>query len=105
MISYEHGHIICHMALQMARNMVQDTHGHLARVQTDTETMMQNDTNPPAQLARPTMPVPEAGRRYFGLNRQASYEAARRGDLPTIRIGGRIFAVVRAIEDRLAAVS
>jgi excisionase family DNA binding protein len=30
--------------------------------------------------------VPEAGA-MLGLTRNASYEAARRGDLPTIRIG------------------
>jgi hypothetical protein len=34
-----------------------------------------------------TLTVPEAGRRYFDLGRNASYEAARRGDIPTIRIG------------------
>ena len=34
-----------------------------------------------------TISVPEAGQRYFGLCRNAAYEAAARGDLPTIRIG------------------
>ena len=34
-----------------------------------------------------TLTVPEAGRVYFDLGRNASYEAARRGDIPTIRIG------------------
>jgi len=29
-----------------------------------------------------TVSVPEAGKRYFGLGRNASYEAARRGDNP-----------------------
>jgi len=33
------------------------------------------------------MSVPEAGRKFFDLGRNASYEAARRGDIPTIRIG------------------
>ena len=47
---------------------------------------------------RPTMAVPEAGKKYFGLGRNASYEAARRGEIPTIRIGGRIFAVVNRLE-------
>ena len=32
------------------------------------------------------MTVPEAGAK-LGLSRQASYQAARRGDIPTIRIG------------------
>jgi hypothetical protein len=33
-----------------------------------------------------TISVPEAGR-WLGLGRNASYEAARRGDIPTIKIG------------------
>ena len=32
------------------------------------------------------MTVPEAGKK-LGLSREASYQAARRGDIPTIRIG------------------
>jgi hypothetical protein len=46
----------------------------------------------------PTMPVPEAGRKYFNLGRNASYAAAARGEIPTIKIGGRIFAAVSALE-------
>jgi hypothetical protein len=34
-----------------------------------------------------TLSVPEAGKRYFGLSRNGSYDAAARGDIPTIRIG------------------
>ena len=34
-----------------------------------------------------TLTVPEAGRVYFDLGRNASYEAARRGEIPTIKIG------------------
>jgi hypothetical protein len=51
---------------------------------------------------KPTMPVPMAGQKYYGLSRNASYAAAARGEIPTIRIGGRIFAVVPAIERQLA---
>jgi hypothetical protein len=51
---------------------------------------------------KPTMSVPAAGQRYFGLGRNASYAAAARGEIPTIRIGGRVFAVPTAIERRLA---
>jgi hypothetical protein len=51
-----------------------------------------------------TMSVPEAGRVYFSLGRNASYDAAARGDIPTIRVGGRVRAVVAALEKRLAAV-
>jgi excisionase family DNA binding protein len=35
---------------------------------------------------RVVLEVPEAGR-MLGLSRNASYEAAKRGDIPTIRIG------------------
>lgn len=45
-----------------------------------------------------TLPVPEAGRKYFGLGRNASYAAAARGDLPTIRMGQLIRAPVVALE-------
>jgi excisionase family DNA binding protein len=38
--------------------------------------------------------VPEAGE-MLGLTRNASYEAAKRGDIPTIRIG-RLLRVPRA---------
>jgi hypothetical protein len=48
-----------------------------------------------------TLPVPEAGRLYFGLGRNASYEAARRGDLPTIRIGRLLRCPVVALERKL----
>jgi predicted DNA-binding transcriptional regulator AlpA len=41
--------------------------------------------------------VPEAGA-ILGLSRNASYEAAKRGDLPTIRIGKLLRVPVRAIE-------
>jgi hypothetical protein len=48
-----------------------------------------------------TMDVPQAGRLYFGLGRNASYDAAKRGQIPIIKIGGRIRAVVPAIERML----
>lgn len=38
---------------------------------------------------RVVMTVPEAGR-ALGLSRNGAYEAAARGDLPTIRIGKRL---------------
>src|SRR5262249_24934330 len=45
-----------------------------------------------------TITVPEAGKRYFGLSRDASYAAAQRGDIPTIRIGRLLRVPVRAME-------
>jgi hypothetical protein len=50
-----------------------------------------------------TLSVPEAGRRYFGLARNASYDAARRGELPVIRIGSRLRVPIIALERMLDA--
>jgi hypothetical protein len=44
-----------------------------------------------------TISVPEAGRRYFELCRNASYDAAARGDIPTIRIGRLLRVPVRGL--------
>jgi hypothetical protein len=48
-----------------------------------------------------TMSVPEMGKKYLGLGRNASYEAARRGDIPTIRIGRLLRGIVVAMERKL----
>jgi Helix-turn-helix domain len=50
-----------------------------------------------------TLSVPEAGREYFGLCRNAAYVAARRGDIPTIKIGKLLRVPVRALEQKLNA--
>jgi hypothetical protein len=34
-----------------------------------------------------TLSIPEAGRRYFGLSKNGSYDAAARGEIPYIEIG------------------
>jgi excisionase family DNA binding protein len=52
-----------------------------------------------------TLSVPEAGRRYFGLSRQSSYDAAKNGNLPVIRIGRRLRVPVRALEKLLDSVT
>jgi len=44
------------------------------------------------------MSVPEAGEKFFGIGRSASYEAARRGQIPTMEVGKRKFALVKKIE-------
>ena len=49
-----------------------------------------------------TLSVPEAGKRYFDLGRNASYEAARRGELPVIKIGSRLRVSIPALERMLA---
>src|SRR5262245_30671467 len=52
-----------------------------------------------------TISVPEAGKRYFGLCRNAAYDAAARGDLPVIRIGRLLRVPVRALERMLERAS
>jgi excisionase family DNA binding protein len=52
-----------------------------------------------------TMTVPEAGEKYFGLSRNASYAAAERGELPVVRIGRLLRVPVRAMERLLDAAS
>jgi hypothetical protein len=49
-----------------------------------------------------TLSVPEAGRLYFNLGRNASYEAAKRGDIPTVQLGRIVRAPVVALERMLA---
>jgi hypothetical protein len=49
-----------------------------------------------------TLSVPDAGRRHFGLGENASYAAAKRGDIPTIKIGKIIRVPIIALERMLA---
>jgi Helix-turn-helix domain len=48
-----------------------------------------------------TLSVPDAGKRYFGLCRNAAYDAAARGDIPTIKISRLLRVPVRALEKML----
>ena len=52
-------------------------------------------------VRRRTLTVEEAGR-VLGLGRGAAYNAAKRGDIPTIRIGRRLVVPVDALERMLA---
>ena len=47
-----------------------------------------------------TVSVPEAGK-WLGIGRNASYEAARRGEIPTIKIGRLLRVPVVALERKL----
>ncbi len=46
-------------------------------------------TGIPRAEDEPTMRIPRAGKAAYGLERSQAYEAAKRGDLPTIEINGR----------------
>ena len=58
--------------------------------------MKDHDTEKPK-----TMSVPEAGKVYYDLSKNASYEAARRGDIPTIRVGRLLRVPVAVMERRV----
>ncbi|WP_181180711.1 hypothetical protein [Mesorhizobium sp. B2-4-6] len=51
-------------------------------------------------LGRATLSVPEAGAIFFGLSRNGSYEAAKRGDLPTLKLGRSIVVPVAPIAEQ-----
>ena len=48
-----------------------------------------------------TLTVPQAGRKYFSIGRDASYEAARNGQMPTLRFGRSYRVPVAACERML----
>jgi hypothetical protein len=48
-----------------------------------------------------TISVPEAGARYYDLSRNGSYDAAKRGEIPTIKVGRLLRVPVAAMERRL----
>jgi hypothetical protein len=51
---------------------------------------------------RKTISVVEAGAIYFGLGRDASYAAAARGEIPTLKFGRILRVPVAAVEQMLA---
>ena len=69
--------------------------GETALLRQETKKITQNHNE-----NRKTMSVPEAGKVYFGLGKNASYEAARRGDIPTIPVG-RLLRVSIAVMERI----
>ncbi len=50
-----------------------------------------------------TLSVPEAGKRYFGISKNAAYRAAKQGQIATIRIGHLLRVPVVQLERMLAA--
>jgi hypothetical protein len=58
--------------------------------------MSTQQTPCPDPATQPTVPVPVAGA-ILGVSRATAYEAARTGQLPTIRLGTRIVVPVAAL--------
>ena len=56
------------------------------------------------QAGRRTLTIPEAAQ-ALGIGRNAGYEAARRGEIPTIRIGKRLLVPLPALERMLEGVA
>ena len=50
---------------------------------------------------RPTTDVVTAGRVFYGLGESAAYAAARRGQIPTLRMGRKLLVPVRAVLKQL----
>ena len=48
-------------------------------------------------IERQVLTVVDAGK-VLGLGRAASYKAVARGDIPSIRIGGRVLVPIKAME-------
>ena len=46
------------------------------------------------------MSVPEAGRLYYGLCKNAAYDAAGRGDIPTVRVGRLLRVPIHKMEEK-----
>jgi hypothetical protein len=53
-------------------------------------------------MDKKTMSVPEAGRIYFGVAKNLSYDLARQGIIPTIKCARRLLKVpIAAMERRI----
>jgi hypothetical protein len=49
-----------------------------------------------------TEDIPAIGKRLLGLGRAASYEAAKRGIIPAIKVGRKMRGLTRVLEARLS---
>jgi hypothetical protein len=82
--------------------------GHAAMRPDNTTVSAPEESDPKSGAAGPnerpeclTLSVPEAGLLYFGLKRNASYAAAARGDIPTIKVGRKLRALRAALDRRI----
>ena len=66
---------------------------------------MEDRMTPPNDDHRPkTISVPQAGKQYFDLAKNAAYAAAARGEIPVIKIGGRLRVPVCQLERMLEGI-
>ncbi len=63
--------------------------------------MTVNTTRVPDPQDRPTLPLWPETAKIFGLGRSAAYEAASRGDIPTLHFGRRIVVPTAALRRML----
>ena len=70
----------------------------------DPATATSGSSGGPPDTTPRTISVPEAGRIYLGLGRDASYEAAKRGEIPFIQIGRLKRVPIVAMERMLGRV-
>jgi hypothetical protein len=52
-------------------------------------------------LSSPTANIPDVGRLCYGLSKNGSYDAAKRGDIPTIKIGRLLKVPTSALRAKL----
>jgi hypothetical protein len=73
-----------------------------AKTETQDATRSETKEQRRERLGDPlTMDVPDAGYKYYGLGRSASYEAANTGLIPTIRVGNLRRVPIAAMEQKL----
>jgi hypothetical protein len=63
---------------------------------------MPNDADKMQESKPKTISVPDAGREYFGLAKDASYRAVKLGVIPVIKVGGKLRVPVIALERLIA---
>ena len=69
----------------------------ITNVGASSVTVKHNSAVMETSVDRKTLSIPEAGK-ALGIGRSAAYEAARTGQLPTIRIGRRLLVPIVALE-------
>lgn len=55
-------------------------------------------------MNRLALSVPEAAE-LLGLSRSSAYAAVKRGDIPSVRVGGRVLVSMRALEQLINPVN